>query len=130
MSGVFRNIEPPNPSPPGECGAGGGHTRWVEREWGVNSSKDARHCPEFYICKYSVLPILFLYHRVILFKTYFCLPILLFSSSSKPVNGALRSSKPDYGAYKRKPLKEGRPKMVCNGPIYYIYFWEMSGFEN
>ncbi len=56
----------------------------------------------------------------------FLLPILLFSSISKPVNGALRSSKPDYGAYKRKPQKEGRPKRVCNGPIYYIYFWEMS----
>ncbi len=35
MSGVFRNIEPP----PGECkppafGAGGVHTRWVEKGWG------------------------------------------------------------------------------------------------
>ncbi len=33
----------PTPSPPGEFvppafGAGGGHTRWVERGWGVNSS--------------------------------------------------------------------------------------------
>jgi hypothetical protein len=32
MSGVFQNIDPPTPSPPGECvppafGAGGGHTR-------------------------------------------------------------------------------------------------------
>ncbi len=43
MSGVFQNIDP---SPPGECvppppafGAGGGHTRWVERGWGVNSSE-------------------------------------------------------------------------------------------
>jgi hypothetical protein len=37
MSDVFQNIDPPPPSPPGECvpptfGAGGGHTRWVERE--------------------------------------------------------------------------------------------------
>jgi hypothetical protein len=36
MSGVFQNIDPPTPSLPGECvrpafGAGGGHTRWVER---------------------------------------------------------------------------------------------------
>jgi hypothetical protein len=39
MSGVFQNIDPPPLSPPGECelpafGAGGGHTRWVGREWG------------------------------------------------------------------------------------------------
>jgi hypothetical protein len=36
MSGVFRNIDPPQP---GECvplafGEGGGHTRWVEKGWG------------------------------------------------------------------------------------------------
>jgi hypothetical protein len=36
MSGVFQNIDPPPPSPPGEYlppafGAGGGHTRWAER---------------------------------------------------------------------------------------------------
>jgi hypothetical protein len=39
MAGVFQNIDPPPPSPPGECvspafGAGGGHTRWVERGGG------------------------------------------------------------------------------------------------
>ncbi len=49
----------PTPSPPGECvplfGAGGGHTRWVERGWGVNSSEDARHCSVLYICKYSTM---------------------------------------------------------------------------
>jgi hypothetical protein len=66
MSGVFRNIDPPPPHHPasvyppplvrgddtlaawrgvGESiSAGGGHTRWVERGWGVNSSEDARHC--------------------------------------------------------------------------------------
>jgi hypothetical protein len=54
MSGVFID-----PSPPGECvppavGAGGGHTRWVERGWGVNSSEDVRHCSVLYICKYLV----------------------------------------------------------------------------
>ena len=31
-------------TPPPAFGAGGGHTRWVERGWGVNSSEDARHC--------------------------------------------------------------------------------------
>jgi hypothetical protein len=60
MSGVFRNIDPPTPSPPCECvpppsfGAGVRHTRWVERGWGVNSSEDARHCSALYICKYFV----------------------------------------------------------------------------
>jgi hypothetical protein len=59
MSGVFQNIDPPTPSPPGECvppafGAGGGNTRWVERGWGVKSSEDARHCSVIYICKYFV----------------------------------------------------------------------------
>jgi hypothetical protein len=49
----------PTPSPPGECvppafGAGGGHTRWVERGWGVNILEDARHCSVLYICKYFV----------------------------------------------------------------------------
>ncbi len=33
---------------------GGGHTRWVERGWWVNSSEDARHCSVLYICKYFV----------------------------------------------------------------------------
>jgi hypothetical protein len=37
MSGVFQNIDPPPPSPPGESVppafvAGGEHTRWAERE--------------------------------------------------------------------------------------------------
>jgi hypothetical protein len=59
MSGVFRNIElTPTPSPRGECVPPrlwcGSHTRWVERGLGVNSSEDARHCSELYICKYFV----------------------------------------------------------------------------
>jgi hypothetical protein len=57
MSGVFRNIDPPphltgrrvcTPPPPA-FGAGGGHTRWVERGWGVNSPEDARLCSVLYI---------------------------------------------------------------------------------
>jgi hypothetical protein len=56
MSGVFRNIDPPPPHPlasayPPPYGAGGGHTRWVEAGWGVNSSEDGRHCSVLYICK-------------------------------------------------------------------------------
>jgi hypothetical protein len=54
-----KNIEPHpltarrvcTPSP---FGAGGGHTRWVERGWGVNSSEDARHCSVLHLCKYFV----------------------------------------------------------------------------
>jgi hypothetical protein len=61
VSGVFRNIDPPTPSPPGECvppafGAGGMTHSLVDRGWGVNSSEDARHCSVLYICKYFVVP--------------------------------------------------------------------------
>jgi hypothetical protein len=31
-----------------------GHTRWVERGWGVNSWEDARHCSVLYKCNYFV----------------------------------------------------------------------------
>jgi hypothetical protein len=53
----------PTPSPPGEWsppafGAGGGHIRWVERGWVVNSSEDARHCSVLYILKYFVVLII------------------------------------------------------------------------
>jgi hypothetical protein len=42
---------------PPAFGAGGGHTRWGERGWGVISSgsEDARHCSALYICKYFVV---------------------------------------------------------------------------
>ncbi len=40
--------------PPLAFGAEGGHTRWVERGWGVNSSEDARHCSVLYLSKYFV----------------------------------------------------------------------------
>ncbi len=53
MSGVFQNIDPPPPHPLATVypafGAGGGHTRWGEGGWGVNSSEDARLCAETYI---------------------------------------------------------------------------------
>jgi hypothetical protein len=54
MSGVFQNIDPPPPSPPGEC-AGGGHTRWVEKGGGGQYLEDARHSSVLYICKYFVV---------------------------------------------------------------------------
>ncbi len=50
----------PPPPTPGECvpppafGAEGGHTRWVERGWGVNILEDARHSSVLYICMYFV----------------------------------------------------------------------------
>jgi hypothetical protein len=50
------------PPLPGDCvvyppafGAGGGHTRWVERGWGVNILEDARHSSVLYVCKYFVV---------------------------------------------------------------------------
>ncbi len=56
MFGVFRNIDPPPPDRPASVypsafGAGGGHTRWVERGWGGGSIfwEDARHCSVLYI---------------------------------------------------------------------------------
>jgi hypothetical protein len=62
MSGVFQNID--TPPQPGEwilfrLWCGGGHTRWVERGWGVNIMEDARPGSVLYICKYFViLPII------------------------------------------------------------------------
>ncbi len=58
MSGVFRNIDPPTPSPPAECAPlrCGGRTHWpVGEEVGVNSSvvsEDARHCFVLFLCKW------------------------------------------------------------------------------
>jgi hypothetical protein len=64
MSGVFRNIDRPPPHRqasvyPLASDAGGGHTRWEERGWGVNSLEDARHCSLLYICKYFKSLLLF-----------------------------------------------------------------------
>jgi hypothetical protein len=55
MSCVFQNIDPPPPSPPGECvptalGAGGGHIhRGWRGGWGVNILEDARHSSVLYL---------------------------------------------------------------------------------
>jgi hypothetical protein len=59
MSGVFGNIGGRAHSRGGE---GEGHTRCVERGWGVNSSEDARHCSVLYICKYFMGPYPYPYH--------------------------------------------------------------------
>jgi hypothetical protein len=61
MAGVFQNIDPPTPSPPGECeppafGAGG-RTHWLGGEGGGGSIiilEDARHSSVLYIRKYFV----------------------------------------------------------------------------
>jgi hypothetical protein len=49
----------------------GGHTRWVERGWGVNIYilEDARHCSVLYICKYFVQE---MHHPRGLNVGYFC----------------------------------------------------------
>ncbi len=39
---------------PPALGAGGGHTRWVEKGWGFNILEDARHCSVLYIRNYFV----------------------------------------------------------------------------
>jgi hypothetical protein len=60
MSGVFQNIDPPPPSPPGECVP---PCLWRRGEdtlagWrgggGANSLEEARHSSVLYICKYFV----------------------------------------------------------------------------
>ncbi len=43
------------PLPPPAFGAGGWHTRWVERGWGVNILEDARHSSVLYICRYFLV---------------------------------------------------------------------------
>jgi hypothetical protein len=63
MSGVLQNIDPPPPHCPASVyppafGAGGGHTRWVERGWGVNILEDARHCSVLYIGKYFAVQLI------------------------------------------------------------------------
>ncbi len=60
MSGVFRNIDPPTPTPPGECVPpplvrGEDTLAGWRGGWGVNSSEDARHCSELYTVYVSSL---------------------------------------------------------------------------
>jgi hypothetical protein len=62
MSGVFQNIDPTPPHGPASVyhctpvfGAGGGHTRGVERGVGGQYLEDARHSSVLYICKYFVV---------------------------------------------------------------------------
>jgi hypothetical protein len=49
MAGVFQNIDPPPPSPPGECG---GRTHPLRGEGGGGGSilEDARHNSVLYVC--------------------------------------------------------------------------------
>jgi hypothetical protein len=59
MAGVFQNIDTPPPHRPASVyplafDAGDGHTRWVERRWGVNILEDAGHYSVLYIFKYFV----------------------------------------------------------------------------
>jgi hypothetical protein len=60
MSGVFQKLTPHPPHRlasvyPPPFGAGGGHTRWMDRGWGVNILEDARHRSVLYIHKYFVV---------------------------------------------------------------------------
>jgi hypothetical protein len=60
MAGVFLTIDPPPPSPPGECvppdfGAEGAHTRWLRGGWGVNNLENVRYSSVLYVCKHFVL---------------------------------------------------------------------------
>jgi hypothetical protein len=92
MSGVFRSIDlpPPPPSPPGECvppsfGAGGGHTRWGERDGGSIARKtpDTAQCSTdvLYICAVKAI----VSSRIILKCTFFG-----FAMISLPMPGVMR----------------------------------------
>ncbi len=52
MAGVFQNID----SPP--FGAGGGHTRWLERGVAGHILEDVRHSSILYVYKYFVVLII------------------------------------------------------------------------
>ncbi len=53
MAGVFKNIDPPPPSPP-VFGAGGDTLARGRGGWGVNILEDVRHSSVLYVCKYFV----------------------------------------------------------------------------
>ncbi len=59
ISLVFQNIDPPSPSPPGECVhpafvAGGGQTRRAERGMGVNILEDERNRIALFVYVFSL----------------------------------------------------------------------------
>jgi hypothetical protein len=107
------------PPPPPPCGAGGGHTRWVERGLGVNSSEDARHCSVLYVCKYFVNLPFFLYCNQLLVlraglqklgmqSTFFSL------SQLSHIHFIIPHNIPGHLALGRKP---------CQWPLVYIHYF-------
>jgi hypothetical protein len=57
MAGVFLNIDPPHPSPPGECVPlvrGEDTLAGWRGGWGVKILEDARHSSVLSVCKYFV----------------------------------------------------------------------------
>ncbi len=59
MPGVFQNIDPPTPSPPGHCvpplvRVEDTFAEWREG-WGVIILEDARHSSVLYICEYFMV---------------------------------------------------------------------------
>jgi hypothetical protein len=64
MAGVFHNIDPPPPSPSGECVPPPlvrGEDTLARRRggWGVNILEDVRHSSVLYVCKYFVVMLVF-----------------------------------------------------------------------
>jgi hypothetical protein len=81
MSGVFQNIDPAPPHRPASLYP----PPRIWREWGVNSSEDARHCSVLYICKYFVLYGIYLHYI-----TLICLfPLFVLSSLQKQIVSSL-----------------------------------------
>ncbi len=83
MSLVFQNIDPPPPSPPGECVPlpppplvrGEDTLAGWRKGKGVNILEDARHSSELYICKYFVFLCLcsaWIIMNVVLSRSFCC----------------------------------------------------------
>ncbi len=71
---VFQNIDPPPPSPPGECVPppllrGEDLLVGWRVGWGVNILEDAGHSSVLYICKYFVVTVIGLSTDAILWET-------------------------------------------------------------